>query len=136
MGNVVSPESVAVGASDLISREIAAARADLRPVSRRSLALVLVAQKHLPFREAMDVVDGWCDEHAPAIPGYVGSEFGIYWLKFLAVAFVIVGLGVAWQGVRMVQTGKAGWPWWAGATVFVGIAAFVWVQSIERELKK
>lgn len=102
-------------------------------MSRRSLAMILVAQRHIPFREALDIVDNWCDEHASAVPCYVGSEFGVYWLKFLALAFGFAGIGVAWQGVRMVNAGKVGWPWWVGATLVIGLAAFVWAQSLERE---
>ncbi|CAN5377914.1 hypothetical protein BH11ARM2_BH11ARM2_02970 [soil metagenome] len=136
MANVVSAERAVPDAGELIGREIQKAREELRPVSRRSLALILVAERHTPFREALDLVDTWCEEHASAVPCYVGSEFGIYWLKFLAVAFGVAGLVVAWQGVRMVRLERPGWPWWAGATLVIGLAAFVWVVSLEREAKR
>jgi len=122
---------------EMIAAAIEKAREDLKPISRRMLGLMLNQKRNLPYKEAIEIVDAYCDEKAPYIPGYVSSEFGIYWLKVIAVFNVLIGVTVAYFGVRAYQDPKQiAWPWFCVATIFIGLAALSWVKSVEREFGK
>ena len=136
MSTTIHVPETAASNDELLAQAIEKARTDLRPISRRMLALMLVQQKGLNFRDASDLVDLYCDEKAPAVPGYVSSEFGLYWLKVLAVAFAGVGLFCAYNGVRFFQTGKPAWGWFCAVTVLCGAAVFLWVRSVEDAVKQ
>jgi hypothetical protein len=129
----VGPPTVEV----IIQAEIAKARANYSPISRRMIALALHDQKQIPYREAFDMVDVYCDEHESAVPGYISSEFGIFYLKVIAVLNVFVGLVLAYFGVRAFQNPRGtmpSWAWFTITTLFIGFATLCWVKSIEREL--
>lgn len=120
----------------MIDSAIKKAREELTPISRRMLALMISQKKSLPFKEAMDIVDEYCDEHAPAVPGYVSSEFIIYWLKAVAVFFVLIGLGIVFWGVSVFRVRGVAWPHFAGGTIVIGLGALAWVKSLEREFSR
>jgi hypothetical protein len=128
-----------VSAETIISDSIAEAREKYTPISRRMIAHKLVSAKNLPYKEAIEIVDAYCDEHESAIPGYISSEFGIYWLKVIAVANVAIGIFFAYWGVRAFQSPRTFampyWAWFVITTLFVGFAVLSWVQSVEREIK-
>jgi len=133
MSTVTTTVSDDASVEEILQADIRLARNELRPISRRQLALQLVHRKAIPFKEAMDLVDAYCDEKESAVPTYVSSEFGLFWLKVVAVAWVAIGIGVVYYGVRLQQTGKLAWPWYVGATLTCGFAALCWVKSIEGE---
>ena len=119
-------------AAEILQEEIDAAQRELQPTSRRALALKLQTATGVAFKDAMDIVDAYCDEKAPAVPTYLASEFGIYWLKVVAVAFVALGIGAAWYGKQVWDAHGAPWPAFVATTILVGLGALSWVKSIER----
>jgi hypothetical protein len=127
-----SPTVIVTEPDQILQQEIDLAQQSFQPTSRRSLALKLVARTGVTFKDALDLVDEYCDEKAPAVPAYLASEFGVYWLKAVAVANVAIGIFLAWTGVKWFQAHAIAWPWFCGATVFCGLAALSWVKSIER----
>jgi len=112
--------------------ELKVAREELRPTSRRALALVISNRIGMPFKEALDIVDAYCDEKEPAVPTYLSSEFVIYWLKAVAVANVAIGIAGIWYGVKLMKAGQLAWPSLCLGTVFVGLGALAWVKSVEK----
>lgn len=118
---------------ELVNLEIETARKELRPTSRRALALMVRRETGLQFRDAFDLVDSYCNEKHPAIPAYLSSEFVVYWLKAVAVANILIGIAAAWYGGRLHSQDKLAWPAFCLATVFCGLGAMSWVKSIEKE---
>jgi hypothetical protein len=129
---MASPGTQRVEPEEILSREIEDSQSNLQPTSRRRLALKLVDRTGVSFKDALDIVDEYCDEKAPAVPAYLASEFVIYWLKAVAVLNVAIGIGCAWYGVQLFQRHYVSWPWFCIATVFCGLAALSWVKSLER----
>lgn len=119
--------------SEFVRDRIRDAREKYVPISRRMIALDLGRSKNVPFKLALDIVDGYCDEHEPGVPGYVSGEFRIYWLKAVAVAIDAVGLGVLWYGTRLYQTRGPAWIAFALGTVIVGLGVLAWVKSLQSE---
>ena len=119
---------------EILQKEINTAREQLRPVSRKELAEKLGTQFGMPYKDAIAVVDAFCEEHEPAIPEYLAKEFGVFWLKVVAVANVLVSLGIFYHAVQLHQAKQFPWPWWCGGVLFIGFAVLCWVQSIEKEV--
>ncbi len=116
----------------LIQKEIAKAEFDCRPISRQMLAERVHTETGLPSADALSIVEQYCEEQAPAVPGYLQEEFAIPYLKVIAVLNVVVGVVVFWLGVNASRTGKPIWPYLCIGTIFCGLAAFAWVMSMER----
>jgi hypothetical protein len=117
----------------LIEREIAKAEFDCRPISRQMLAESVHVQTGLSTADAFALVEQYCEEKAPAVPGYLQEEFAIPYLKVIAVINVIVGIVVFWMGVNAFRTkGAPMWPYLCVGTIFCGLGVFAWVKSLER----
>ena len=129
---MASPAVIITEPDEILQQEIENAQQAFQPTSRRALALKLVQRTGVTFKDALDLVDEYCDDKAPAVPAYLASEFVIYWLKAVAVLNVAIGIFLAWTGVRWFQAHAISWPWFCAATIFCGLAALSWVKSIER----
>lgn len=114
-------------------QEIERAKQEHRATSRHHLAEALARRTDLSYRDALVEVEAYCETKEPAIPQYLSWEFGIFWLKVVAVANAAVGVVLLWQGVGLFRAERPAWPMWALGTIFVGIGAFVWVRSLEAE---
>jgi hypothetical protein len=123
---------------ELIEKEISTARDERRPTSRQQLAEIVNERTGMPVPEALTLVDTYCDEKEPAIPYYLQDEFAIPWLKAVAVINVVIGVAFLWYGVKVLRTvpAKPGWPWFCIGTIFCGLGAFAWVQSLERFVER
>lgn len=119
--------------AEFVRDRIRDAREKYEPISRRMIALDLGRSKNVPFKLALDIVDGYCDDHEPGVPGYVSGEFRIYWLKAVAVAIDVVGLGVLWYGTKLYQSRGPAWIAFALGTVIVGFGVLAWVKSLQSE---
>ena len=120
-------------AEDILQTELDKGRADCSPVSRQMLAKRLERDLGLSHREAWAKVDEWCDESAPAVPAYLGGEFGTYWLKSVAIANVTLGFGVFGWAAREAQRGHQAWPWFAGGVLLFGVGGVLtYVRSFTR----
>ena len=117
----------------LIEREISRAQFDCRPISRQMLAESVNTETGLPIADALALVEQYCEEKAPGVPGYLQEEFAVPYLKVIAVVNVIVGIGVMLFGVNSSRTSNAAlWPYLCVGTIFCGLGAFAWVVSLER----
>jgi hypothetical protein len=119
-------------AISLVQREIARAEDDRKPISRQMLADIVQEQLGLPHADAFSIVDRYCEDNAPAVPGYLQEEFAIPYLKVIAIINVIVGLGIFWMGVLKWKQSNPIWPYLTVGTIFCGLGVFAWVQSLER----
>lgn len=138
MSIVVQDSTSLQPVEEIIQGEVTKAREAYKPISRRMIALALAEKRKIQMKEAMDLVDEYCDEHEPAIPGYISSEFGIYYLKVVAIANVGIGIFLCYLGVQAFKNPRApglpSYAWFVLGTLFVGFAALCWVKSVERAL--
>jgi hypothetical protein len=117
--------------------EIAKARSEARPISRMTLSRVLQSKYSINPQNAEKFVDTFCDDKAPGVPTYLSSEFGIPYLKVLAIVNVTIALGLAiTTAVTMSRGGYGFLVWLILAILFLGSAALCWLQSIRPEKVK
>ena len=121
-------------AINVIERELVSAETDRRPISRQMLAESVHSETGMPASDAFALVEQYCEEKAPAVPGYLQEEFAIPYLKVIAVLNVIVGIVVFWLGVNAYRSPAKTpmWPYLCIGTIFCGLGAFAWVTSLER----
>ena len=121
----------------LLGDEIAKARSEARPISRLSLIKLLQTQYTMNGHEAEEFVDTYCEEKAPGVPTYLSNEFGVPYLKVLAIFNIVVGIALLIVAAVTMSRAVNGYLIWLGlGLLFVAGAAFSWVQSIKPEKKK
>ncbi len=128
MSTTVESDATSVEPAEMISREINLSRQEHRPISRQLLADMLSIRLSMKMDRAWVIVDQYCDEHEAAIPSYLSQEFNMHWPKVLSVLLGIAALAIGWFGAT---TKGASWPYFAGATVILGLAALMFVRSLE-----
>jgi hypothetical protein len=117
----------------LIQQEISNAETERRAISRQTLADLLHLQVGMPHADAARMVDAFCDERAPGVPYYLQEEFAIPYLKVVAVANVLLGIGAFYWGITVFQkTKQTPYTWLCVGTIFIGLGALAWVKSLER----
>ncbi len=117
----------------IVKSEYEAATTAYKPISRRQLALNLSMKTGMPYKDAFAVVDTYCDAERIAIPSYLSKEFSIYWWKALAAFDVLVALGFCYWARNKHLAHEYPWGVWIVATLFAGLAVFLWVKSLEGE---
>ncbi len=119
-----------------LTDEIARARAEARPISRLSLSRLLQSVHTINPHDAEKFVDSYCDEKAPYVPTYLSSEFGVPYLKVLAIINLVLAVGLAITTAMVLSHGGYAFLIWLALTLlFFGGAAFCWVQSVRPEKK-
>ncbi|MBS1718731.1 MAG: hypothetical protein JSS72_13465 [Armatimonadetes bacterium] len=106
-----------------------------QPVSRHALSLLLADSQQLPRKEALAVVETYCDENAPMTPEYLGDEFLIPYLKISALVLSVVG--VALIGLATANLSNRVHPLWmypSGGIMIIG-AAYAYVRSLRMEAR-
>ncbi len=136
METVNQPSKEKVDCLALVEEEIATARKERRPMSRQALATLVHKRTNMPLKDAVSIVEAFCDEKEPGVPEYLESEFVIGWLKVLAVLQVIVGGVFFYYASRAHQRAEPIWVYLVLGTVFVGVAVLSWVKSLEQEIHK
>lgn len=120
-------------ALEILSREVENSKKHHKPTSRHRLAELIVTETGMPFRDALEVTEAYCDKNAPAIPEYLMGEFAIFWLKVIAIIEAIGGLVVFYYSTVAWRTHAPMWPWLCFGTLLCGTSAFMWVKSLESE---
>ena len=133
MATVDQPNSTQVDCIALVESEIAAARQERRPTSRQTLANLVVKRTGMPPKEALAIVEAFCEEREPAVPEFLESEFVIGWLKVIAVLQAIVGLVFFYYAKRAHESNQPIWIYLMLGTILLGFAVLSWVKSLERE---
>jgi hypothetical protein len=128
MSTTVERDVTSVDPAEMIKREIDLSREGHRPISRQLLADMLSIRLSMKMDRAWVIVDQYCDEHEAAIPSYLSQEFNMHWPKVVSVLLGIAALVVGWLGIT---TKGVSWPFFAGATVILGLAALMFVHSLE-----
>lgn len=116
-----------------LKKELELAYEGRKALSRYALARIVSERMKMPIKEAEAIVEAYCAEKAPATPAYLGSEFGIFWLKVVAIVVAMGGLGVFWYSAQMIRNHEPAFVPLALGTIICGSAVFLWVRSIERE---
>ena len=120
-----------------LADEIALAREEARPISRLTLARVLVAKYSYHPHDAERIVDRYCDDKAPGIPTYLSSEFGVPYLKVLAIVNGVAGIILLIISlVVMDRPNVPIWPWLSSGTFFLLIGAFCLFRTLQKERTK
>ena len=118
---------------EFVKSEYEASRIALMPTSRNSLAKHLALKTGQPLKEALAVVDQYCEDNNVAIPDYLGKEFAVGWLKVLAIANMVLSLGMFWYGRTLHMQHVQPYAVWCVAVIFLGLAVLSWIQSLEKE---
>jgi hypothetical protein len=120
-----------------LANEIASARSEVRPISRLTLSRLLQSRFLMNPHEAEKFVDAYCDDKAPGVPTYLSSEFGVPYLKVLAIVNSLAGLGLSITALVTMSRGGHYGVWFLSALFFIAAAAICWVQSVrpQREEK-
>ena len=120
-----------------LADEIARARAEVRPISRLTLSRLIQSKHSVNPHDAERFVDTYCDEKAPGVPTYLSSEFGVPYLKVLAIANVIVCVALAIVTLVTMTRGGTGFLIWLMLTLaFLAGAAICWINSVRPEKQK
>jgi len=120
-----------------LANEINRARSDARPISRLTLSRLLQSTYTITAHDAEKFVDEYCDEKAPYVPTYLSSEFGVPYLKVLAVINLVIAVGLSITTAIVMSHGGYGFLVWLGLMVaFFGGAAVCWLQSVRPEKPK
>jgi hypothetical protein len=118
----------------VIFDELMSARSENRLVSRHMLGQKLHSVKGLHPRDAFAVVDLYCDESAPAIPEYLGTEFMVPYLKGTAAVFAVLSIIVIAYSATAVNQGQRQYIWGIVAgVVLLAMSASGWIKSLLRE---
>lgn len=128
MSTTIEREVTSVDPAEMIKREIDLSREEHRPISRQLLADMLSVRLSMKMDRAWVVVDEYCDEHEAAIPSYLSQEFNLQLPKVVSVLLGLAALVIGWMGLT---TKGPSWPYFAGATVILGLAALMFVHSLE-----
>ncbi|MEA2552378.1 MAG: hypothetical protein QOJ65_554 [Fimbriimonadaceae bacterium] len=119
-----------------VADEISSARAEARPISRLTLSKLIQIKYALNPHDAEKFVDVYCDEKAPAVPTYLSNEFGVPYLKVLAVLQVVLAMGIFVFTMKFQRADLTIWPGLTLGLLFVAVAAFSWVQSLRPQTKQ
>jgi hypothetical protein len=112
---------------EFLDAEVKAASESRTPISRRTLTDLVTAKFNLPFAEAWEEVDGYCNESAPHVPAYLSEEIGLHWPKVIGALLAVGGIALVPVGI----SSKNGPLWYTVATLLVGVGAFLFVRSLE-----
>jgi|GEM_PF-1310001 len=129
-GIPISPEHI-----EFVKNEYEASRIALVPISRNTLAKHLAQKTGKPLKEALAVVDQYCEDNSVAIPDYLSKEFAVGWLKVLACFNTVFALGMFWYGRNLHLQHEQPAAVWVVAVIFLGLAVLSWIQSLEKEVE-
>lgn len=127
-GIPISPEHI-----EFVKKEYEASRIALVPTSRNTLAKHLAQKTGKTLKEALAVVDQYCEDNSVAIPDYLSKEFTVGWLKVLACSNTVLSLGMFWYGRVLHLQHLQPYGVWCVAVIFLGLAIMSWIQSLEKE---
>jgi len=105
----------------------------LVPTSRNRLAKHLTGCTGMAHKDALDVVDKYCDEKNLPVPAYLSREFTVGWLKVLAIGWVVGAILVLWYGKTLHQQKITPYGLWCIGTLMMGLAVLFWIKSFEVE---
>lgn len=114
----------------ILEAEIEEARAQMRPISRTTLAHMLHDQHFVSQHDAERFVDRYCDDKAPGVPTFLSNEFGTPYLKVVAVLNVVVAIALLVVGTRFLKPGAPTWLGMGLGTLFLFAGVFAWARSL------
>ena len=113
----------------ILEREIASARSEERVISREHLVrLVHVQTKYSPKLYEF-IVEQYCDENAPGIPGFLRSDVESPFLRIATFVNVILMLISGIVGVVRFSRGLPSWPFFIASVAFCGISLLTFYNS-------
>jgi hypothetical protein len=131
MSTTIEREKQKLDPIELVKNEIKSSRDEHRPISRQLLADLVATRTSIKMDKAWLLVDEYCAEHEAGIPGYLRQEFNLHWLKVIGVLLAVASMGVAGLGIRAANSKGASWPFFAGATLVLGLGILLFVHSLE-----
>ena len=109
--------------------EIADARRNNRVISRQDLARYASQKTGIPTKKLFDVVDIYCDEQAPGIPGYLSKAVEKPFLKIFSVVNAILLIASCLVGVALLRKSLMAWPAFLLAGIFLIFAVVMFWRS-------
>lgn len=133
MGPPIEAVSATLDPIEVVRQEYQECLQKLSPTSRNLLAKHLAATTGMSTKEALEVVDRYCDEDNVPIPAYLSREFAVGWLKVLAVMVIVMAGVVLWYGRTLHQQRTYPWGLWCVGAVLCGLAVLIWLKSLDLE---
>ncbi len=114
----------------VLTRELEDAKERQRAVSRLSLAKKLSETRDIPMKDALAMVDAFCEREQRYLPEYLKSEFLIGWMKVVAIFLAIASFGVIVAAIHLADPGfRLGLGIMGGLLIMVAAGA-LWVRSL------
>jgi hypothetical protein len=118
----------------IVREKYDACRQNLVATSRTRLAKHLTQACGIPHKQALEIVDDYCEAESVAIPTYLSKDFSVGWLKVVAVVNVVLAGVCLWYGrILHLQKIQPYGLWCIGACL-CGLAVLSWVKSLEQEV--
>ncbi len=126
MANELSDEQV-MHVIQHVEIELAASRKESRIISRQTLAEYAGLRMGLTANQVSYVVEHYCNENAPGIPGFLSSQVETPVLKVAAMINLALGVVACLVGLFLANKSLPAWPAFAlgGAFFLFGIIAYV-----------
>lgn len=123
-------------ANEQIGKELEAARIRLQPVSRRRLVGIISRKFDLPYHDAEQIVEDYCEAKAPATPEYLGKEWFLPYVKLMALFLSVVGVIAVALGADRWHNHITSWPFFllGAIAIYFGGVGLVKALQGEREI--
>lgn len=116
---------------ELIEVEIGRARQEHRVISRSQLAGHAAQRLGLSAKQVEHVVDFYCDEHAPGIPGFLSKDVESPVLKMAALINCVLLVVASIVGLYLANRGLMAWPAFVVAGIFFLVAIVTYLKSTQ-----
>lgn len=121
-----------------IEKELEAARIRLQPISRRRLVGIICRKFDMPYHDAEQLVDDYCESKAPATPEYLGKEWFLPYVKLMALFISVLGVAAVALGADRWHNHLPSWPFFilGAVAIYFGGAGLVKALQGEREIEE
>ena len=112
--------------------ELAASRKENRIISRQDLSEYAAVRMGLQANQVAYVVDHYCEQHAPGIPGFLSRQVETPVLKVAALINLALGVVACLIGLVLANKGLASWPGFAFGGVFFLFGVIAYIRSLNQ----
>lgn len=112
--------------------ELAASRRENRIISRQDLSEYAAVRMGMQAKQVAYVVDHYCDQNAPGIPGFLNRQVETPVLKVAAIINLALGVVACVVGLVLANKGLLSWPGFAVGGVFFLFGIISYTRSLRQ----